>query len=134
MFVHQCNKWCHLFCALWIPEVGIANIITKTPIINIDKIASHRKNKNCSICNNMKGKNKKLNKKKIGNKSNNNNNNYVCIKCEYHECDQYVHPMCTTKTRQKGELLIHENKILNENNNNIRSIFMVFFMFQTLFR
>eukprot|EP01084_Bolivina_argentea_P159525 277817_1 len=52
----SCNKWCHLFCALWIPEIGIANIITKSPIININKIPTHRKNKNCSICNNLKKK------------------------------------------------------------------------------
>eukprot|EP01083_Nonionella_stella_P150408 479109_1 len=86
----SCNQWCHIFCALWIPELGIANIITKSPIINIGKIAPFRKTKKCSIC-------------KV------HDNASACIKCEYHECCDYVHPMCTTNCHTRNRLHITPN-------------------------
>ncbi|RUO95453.1 PHD-zinc-finger like domain-containing protein, partial [Jimgerdemannia flammicorona] len=36
------NKWGHLLCAIWIPEVGLSNTVYMEPIDQIDKVPKSR--------------------------------------------------------------------------------------------
>ncbi|KAG5513888.1 hypothetical protein PMAC_000510 [Pneumocystis sp. 'macacae'] len=44
------NRWAHLLCAMWIPEVTVANPVYQEPIDNIHKIPSSRWKLICYIC------------------------------------------------------------------------------------
>ncbi|KAH8875546.1 Protein Jade-1 [Schistosoma japonicum] len=43
-------RWCHVSCALWVPEVGFGDVETMEPIIKLDNIPQARRNLLCSIC------------------------------------------------------------------------------------
>nr|CAH8848257.1 unnamed protein product [Trichobilharzia regenti] len=44
------QRWCHVSCALWIPEVGFGNVELMEPVIRLDSIPQARRNLLCSIC------------------------------------------------------------------------------------
>lgn len=44
------NRWAHLLCAIWIPEVTVANPVYQEPIDNIHKIPPSRWKLICYIC------------------------------------------------------------------------------------
>ncbi|CAH8536735.1 unnamed protein product [Heterobilharzia americana] len=44
------KRWCHVSCALWVPEVGFGNVELMEPIIKLDSIPQARRNLLCSIC------------------------------------------------------------------------------------
>ncbi|XP_019856876.1 PREDICTED: protein Jade-1-like [Amphimedon queenslandica] len=64
------NGWAHMSCALWIPEVKIANIDKMEPITNIDSIPVSRWNLMCCICRERNG---------------------ACIQCSYPTCVSSYH-------------------------------------------
>ena len=43
-------RWCHLVCALWIPEVAFANAVFLEPIIDLHRIPHARWKLVCYIC------------------------------------------------------------------------------------
>ncbi|KTW32903.1 hypothetical protein PNEG_04290 [Pneumocystis murina B123] len=44
------NRWAHLLCAIWIPEVTVMNTVYQEPIDNIHKIPASRWKLICYIC------------------------------------------------------------------------------------
>ncbi|KAG0242351.1 nuA3 HAT complex component nto1 [Actinomortierella wolfii] len=70
------NRWAHLLCANWIPEVGVANTVYMEPIDNIDKIPASRWRLTCYIC-----------KLRVG----------ACIQCETKNCFRAFHVTCARK-------------------------------------
>ncbi|CAH8627010.1 unnamed protein product [Dicrocoelium dendriticum] len=44
------TKWCHISCALWVPEVGFGSVELMEPVIRVDEIPRARRNLVCSIC------------------------------------------------------------------------------------
>ncbi|CAO3575867.1 unnamed protein product [Absidia cylindrospora] len=72
------NKWGHLLCAIWIPEIGISNGIYMEPIDNIDSIPKSRWKLTCYIC-----------KKRNG----------ACIQCDNKHCFTAFHVTCARWAR-----------------------------------
>ncbi|KAL1923953.1 uncharacterized protein VTP21DRAFT_6988 [Calcarisporiella thermophila] len=72
------NRWAHLLCAIWIPEVGLANPVYMEPVDNIEKIPKSRWKLKCYIC-----------KKRMG----------ACIQCDHKFCFAAYHVMCGRRAK-----------------------------------
>ena len=68
------NKWAHMICAIWIPEVHFANTVFLEPIIGIENIVLARLKLMCYICR----------KRKHG----------ACIQCSKANCCTAFHVTC----------------------------------------
>ncbi|KAF7250727.1 hypothetical protein EG68_08410 [Paragonimus skrjabini miyazakii] len=44
------KQWCHISCALWVPEVGFGDVDLMEPVIHLANIPKARRNLLCSIC------------------------------------------------------------------------------------
>lgn len=71
-------RWSHLLCAIWIPEVTIANMTFMEPIADVDKVPKGRWKLNCYICNQKMG---------------------ACIQCGNKNCYQAFHVTCARKAK-----------------------------------
>ncbi|XP_065322080.1 protein Jade-3-like isoform X2 [Gordionus sp. m RMFG-2023] len=71
------SKWCHVSCALWIPEIGIGDPDKMEPITGIARIPAERWNFVCAVC---KGK-----------------RNGACIQCSVKSCRIAFHVTCGFK-------------------------------------
>ncbi|KAI8061179.1 PHD-zinc-finger like domain-containing protein, partial [Gongronella butleri] len=72
------NKWGHLLCAIWIPEVGVSNSVYMEPIDNIEAVPKSRWKLTCYIC-----------KKRHG----------ACIQCDNKHCFTAFHVTCARWAR-----------------------------------
>ncbi|ORX49484.1 hypothetical protein DM01DRAFT_1105908 [Hesseltinella vesiculosa] len=72
------NKWGHLLCAIWIPEVGVSNSVYMEPIDNIEAVPKSRWRLTCYIC-----------RKKHG----------ACIQCDNKHCFTAFHVTCARWAR-----------------------------------
>ncbi|KAI9033629.1 PHD-zinc-finger like domain-containing protein [Phycomyces nitens] len=72
------NKWGHLLCAIWIPEVGLSNSVYMEPIDNIDKVPRSRWKLTCYICRRREG---------------------ACIQCDHKQCFVAFHVTCARWAR-----------------------------------
>ncbi|KAJ2079734.1 hypothetical protein H4R24_003576 [Coemansia sp. RSA 988] len=72
------NKWAHVLCALWIPEVGISNSVYMEPIDSVDQIPRSRWKLYCHLCH-----------RKVG----------ACIQCSQRQCFTAFHPTCARRAR-----------------------------------
>eukprot|EP00116_Pleurobrachia_bachei_P004087 sb/3464349/ len=72
------GEWVHVFCALWIPEVGFGNVEKMEPITRIKQIHPSRWAGSCSFC-----------QEKVG----------ACIQCSGEECYTSFHPSCAYDNR-----------------------------------
>ncbi|KAI8053327.1 PHD-zinc-finger like domain-containing protein [Syncephalis plumigaleata] len=72
------NKWAHLLCALWIPEVQIVNPVYMEPIDAVEDIPRSRWKLVCSICKIRKG---------------------ACIQCCHKFCFTAFHVTCARKSK-----------------------------------
>ncbi|KXS19202.1 hypothetical protein M427DRAFT_132224 [Gonapodya prolifera JEL478] len=72
------NRWAHLLCAIWIPEVGIGNLVTMEPIDNIERIPKSRWKLGCYICKNKSG---------------------CSIQCAHRSCFQAFHVTCARRAK-----------------------------------
>ena len=71
-------RWSHLLCAIWIPEVTIANMTFMEPITDVDKVPKGRWKLNCYIC-----------QQKMG----------ACIQCGNKNCYLAFHVTCARKAK-----------------------------------
>ncbi|PPJ53614.1 hypothetical protein CBER1_00417 [Cercospora berteroae] len=71
-------RWSHLLCAIWIPEVNIANMTFMEPIQDVDKVPKGRWKLSCYICNQKMG---------------------ACIQCGNKNCYQAFHVTCARRAR-----------------------------------
>jgi NuA3 HAT complex component NTO1 len=72
------NKWAHLLCALWIPEVGLANTVYMEPIEGISKVPRSRWKLICTVCKRREG---------------------ACIQCADRNCFTAFHVTCARKSK-----------------------------------
>ncbi|KAF2764606.1 hypothetical protein EJ03DRAFT_301722 [Teratosphaeria nubilosa] len=71
-------RWSHLLCAIWIPEVTIANMTFMEPIMDVDKVPKSRWKLHCYIC-----------QQKMG----------ACIQCGNKNCYQAFHVTCARRAK-----------------------------------
>ena len=71
-------RWSHLLCAIWIPEVTVANMTFMEPIADVDKVPKSRWKLNCYICNQKMG---------------------ACIQCGNKNCYLAFHVTCARKAK-----------------------------------
>lgn len=71
-------RWSHLLCAIWIPEVTIANMTFMEPIQDVDKVPKGRWRLSCYICNQKMG---------------------ACIQCGNKNCYQAFHVTCARRAK-----------------------------------
>lgn len=71
-------RWSHLLCAIWIPEVTIANMTFMEPITDIDKVPKSRWKLQCYICNQKMG---------------------ACIQCGNKNCYLAFHVTCARRAK-----------------------------------
>ncbi|KAK4955443.1 hypothetical protein LTR66_013441 [Elasticomyces elasticus] len=71
-------RWSHLLCAIWIPEVTIANNTFMEPIQDVEKVPKPRWKLNCYICHQKMG---------------------ACIQCGNKNCYQAFHVTCARRAQ-----------------------------------
>ncbi|TKA81186.1 hypothetical protein B0A55_02615 [Friedmanniomyces simplex] len=71
-------RWSHLLCAIWIPEVTVANMTFMEPITDVDKVPKGRWKLNCYICNQKMG---------------------ACIQCGNKNCYLAFHVTCARRAK-----------------------------------
>ncbi|KAF1958848.1 hypothetical protein CC80DRAFT_490633 [Byssothecium circinans] len=71
-------KWSHLLCAMWIPEVSLANTTFQEPVQDVEKVPKTRWKLTCYIC-----------KQKMG----------ACIQCGHKSCFEAFHVTCARRAR-----------------------------------
>ncbi|KXT19051.1 hypothetical protein AC579_8763 [Pseudocercospora musae] len=71
-------RWSHLLCAIWIPEVTIANMTFMEPIQDVDKVPKPRWKLSCYIC-----------EQKMG----------ACIQCGNKTCYRAFHVTCARRAK-----------------------------------
>lgn len=72
------QRWAHLLCAIWIPEVSLANVSLMEPIDGVAKVPKQRWKLNCYICNQKMG---------------------ACIQCSNRNCFQAFHVTCARRSK-----------------------------------
>ncbi|KAH7106704.1 PHD-zinc-finger like domain-containing protein [Auriculariales sp. MPI-PUGE-AT-0066] len=76
------GHWVHLLCAIWIPEVVVANITVMEPIENVDRIPKNRMKLTCSIC------------RRRG----------PCVQCDNKSCYAAFHVTCARQEKFLGPM------------------------------
>ncbi|KAK5123328.1 hypothetical protein LTR85_002759 [Meristemomyces frigidus] len=71
-------RWSHLLCAIWIPEVTVANMTFMEPITDVEKVPKGRWKLNCYICNQKMG---------------------ACIQCGNKNCYLAFHVTCARRAK-----------------------------------
>lgn len=68
------SRWCHIICAIWVPEPCISNVASMQPVERIEKISNKRRRLECSVCLTS--------------------NRGACIQCSVAGCDRAFHAAC----------------------------------------
>ncbi|TPX43067.1 hypothetical protein SeLEV6574_g05263 [Synchytrium endobioticum] len=80
------NRWAHVLCALFIPEVGFRNPTYMEPVDNIDKVPKSRWKLTCYLCKRKKG---------------------ACIQCAQKNCYLAYHVTCAQKCKLYMKMKSH---------------------------
>lgn len=80
------NKWAHLLCAIWIPEVGVSNSVYMEPVDNIENIPKSRWKLSCYVCRRRTG---------------------ACIQCDNKHCFTAFHVTCARKAKLYMKMKTH---------------------------
>ncbi|KAF4991892.1 hypothetical protein FGRMN_7540 [Fusarium graminum] len=72
------QKWAHLLCAMWIPEVSLGNHTFMEPVMDVEKVPKSRWKLTCYICRQRMG---------------------ACIQCGNKNCYQAFHVTCARRSR-----------------------------------
>ncbi|XP_054162664.1 protein Jade-3-like [Oppia nitens] len=83
------NQWCHVSCALWVPEVSIGCVSTMEPITKIKQIPQTRWNLICSLCNVKHG---------------------APIQCSVKTCKTAYHVICAFNHKLKMKAIVENDK------------------------
>lgn len=67
------DRWVHVLCALYMPEVSFGHPATLEPVVGVDNIPKDKWNKQCSLCNESVG---------------------VCVPCDQKDCSTTYHVGC----------------------------------------
>ncbi|KAL6911553.1 hypothetical protein ACP4OV_000358 [Aristida adscensionis] len=78
---HQ--KFAHLFCSLWTPEIFVDSTESMEPLTNLGNVQENRMKLACSIC-----------KVKHG----------ACIRCSHGTCRTAFHPICARDSKHQMEI------------------------------
>lgn len=87
------QRWSHLLCAIWIPEVTISNMTFMEPIVDVDKVPKGRWKLNCYICNQKMG---------------------ACIQCGNKNCYQAFHVTCARKAKLYLKMKSHNQGSIDQ--------------------
>jgi hypothetical protein len=69
------DRWCHLFCSNWMPELYIKDLKTMEPVGGVENIDADRATLRCEVCLKPKGTGS-------------------CIQCDFGNCSAAYHPLC----------------------------------------
>ena len=69
------DRWCHLFCSNWMPELYIKDLKTMEPVGGAENIDADRATLRCEVCAKPKGTGS-------------------CIQCSFGNCSAAYHPLC----------------------------------------
>ena len=69
------DRWCHLFCSNWMPELYIKDLKTMEPVGGAENIDVDRATLRCEVCAKPKGTGS-------------------CIQCDFGNCSAAYHPLC----------------------------------------
>ncbi|KAM0343256.1 hypothetical protein ACHAPU_008706 [Fusarium lateritium] len=72
------QKWSHLLCGMWIPEVSLGNHTFMEPVMDVEKVPKSRWKLTCYICRQRMG---------------------ACIQCGNKNCYQAFHVTCARRSR-----------------------------------
>ncbi|AQK56345.1 Putative PHD-finger domain containing protein family [Zea mays] len=78
---HQ--KFVHLFCSLWAPEVFVEDMESMEPVFSLENVQENRMKLTCSIC-----------KIKHG----------ACVRCSHGTCRTPFHPVCARESKHQMEI------------------------------
>ncbi|XP_066332609.1 uncharacterized protein [Miscanthus floridulus] len=78
---HQ--KFVHLFCSLWAPEVFVEDMESMEPVLSLENVQENRMKLTCSIC-----------KIKHG----------ACVRCSHGTCRTPFHPICARESEHQMEI------------------------------
>ncbi|CAD6242208.1 unnamed protein product [Miscanthus lutarioriparius] len=78
---HQ--KFVHLFCSLWAPEVFVEDMESMEPVLSLENVQENRMKLTCSIC-----------KIKHG----------ACVRCSHGTCRTPFHPICARESKHQMEI------------------------------
>ena len=77
-FKQSSNRWAHLLCAMWIPEVNLGNYAFMEPVMDVEKVPKSRWKLLCYICSQPMG---------------------ACIQCGNRACYKAFHVTCARRCR-----------------------------------
>jgi protein Jade-3 len=85
------RHWCHVSCALWIPETGFANPDKMEPIVNLNQVTPDRWQLTCQLCKEKKG---------------------CCLQCSERRCHAAFHVTCAFKHNLEMQTVLDNTDIL----------------------
>lgn len=72
----EAGDWCHVVCALWLPETAFKDTQTMKPIVGMERIDRRRWNMVCCVCGKKGG---------------------ACVQCREGSCNKSFHVMCARR-------------------------------------
>eukprot|EP01026_Neomeris_dumetosa_P061029 TRINITY_DN5757_c0_g1_i4.p1 TRINITY_DN5757_c0_g1~~TRINITY_DN5757_c0_g1_i4.p1 ORF type:complete len:544 (-),score=58.05 TRINITY_DN5757_c0_g1_i4:277-1863(-) len=91
------RNWCHIVCALWVPEVSFEDVDIKEPILGAEKVAKKKSKHRCSICKQQPSGS--------------------LLQCSVPKCYQLHHPSCA---RIQGLIMEFDEEHQEQSSNHVK--------------